>query len=102
MPTPNPTMVASASGVLNTRSDPNSRWSPWLTLKTPPLPFTSVSASSRLASATSCPNTTTRGSRSNSARRVALMRSTIVPGFAPGANRGSVSNSAEQGSTRGL
>ena len=66
-------MLASASGELNTRSSPNSRCRPWVSLKTPPLPLTSGSASFRLASATSSPKTTMRGSRAISSLSVRLM-----------------------------
>ena len=51
MPIARPTMFASASGELKTRSSPNIRCKPCVSLKTPPLPGTSDSAS--LASAPS-------------------------------------------------
>ena len=41
MPVARPTMLASASGELKTRSEPNSHCRPEVSLKTPPLPFTS-------------------------------------------------------------
>ena len=44
-PTARPMMLASASGELNTRSMPNARCSPCVTLKTPPLPGTSPARS---------------------------------------------------------
>ena len=52
-PTPTPTIEASASGVLKTRSSPNCCGRPSVTLKTPPF-----------GPATSSPNTITRPSRS--------------------------------------
>ena len=54
MPNARPTMLASASGELNTRAPPNARCRPCVTLNTPPLPETSARRSSRLQSATSC------------------------------------------------
>ncbi len=62
MPVARPTMLASASGELNTRSDPNAPCNPAVSLKTPPLPLTCFSRrySSRLQSATSSPKTTMR------------------------------------------
>src|SRR6266566_4255707 len=50
MPSARPTMPASASGELNTRSCPYFRCSPEVALKTPPFPFTCFRFSSRLAS----------------------------------------------------
>ena len=49
MPIARPTMLASASGELQTRSEPNSFCRPAVSLKTPPLPLTlpARSASSR-------------------------------------------------------
>ena len=88
MPIARPTMLASASGELKTRSAPYSRWRPAVTLKTPPLPLHSASTSSRDASATSSPKTTMRGSRFISSRRQAFNRSTIVVGVAPSAGAG--------------
>src|SRR5271166_363605 len=75
-------MLASASGELKTRSEPDSDCMPAVSLKTPPLPFTCLSLrySSRLQSATSSPNMTMRGSRAISSFRQALMRSAIVLG----------------------
>ncbi len=94
-----PTMLASASGELKTRAPPNLRCSPQVTLNTPPLPFTSSSVSSRLASATSSPNTTIRGSRSISSRMHELRRSTMVVSSPSNAGESSVSNSLDVGST---
>ena len=100
MPTARPTMLASASGELKTRREPNCRCSPCVTLKTPPLPLTSASAASCEASATSSPNTTMRSSRAISSRRQALSRSTMVFGASsPGA--GAAANVAAVGSTVG-
>ena len=96
MPTARPAMLASASGVLNERSFPNSRCRPAVTLNTPPLPSTSSRTSSRLASATSSPKTTTRGSRSISSWRHLFSRSTIV--VSSPSNSGSVSKAPEVGS----
>src|ERR1039457_6652922 len=42
MPMARPTIAASASGVLKARREPNSVCKPWVTLNTPPLPFTSL------------------------------------------------------------
>ncbi len=81
MPVARPTMLASASGELNTRWLPNSRCRPCVTLNTPPLPVTSASARSRLASATSSPNTTMRGLARISSCSVLLMAATIVSGL---------------------
>ena len=81
MPNARPTMLASASGELNTRVPPKRRCRPCVTLKTPPLPDTSASASSRLQSATSSPNTTMRGLCAISSRSAALMALTIVSGL---------------------
>ncbi len=80
-----PTMLASASGELNTRAEPNLRWRLWVTLKTPPLPLILSRFSSRLQSATSSPKTTIRGSRAISSCRQAFKRSTIVLGSPRGA-----------------
>ena len=90
IPTARPTMLASASGELNTRSRPNRRCSPRVALNTPPLPGTADSTSARLQSATSSPNTTMRGSRAISSSRVRLMAATIVigsPSGAPGTSK---------------
>src|SRR5205814_5029600 len=95
-----PTIFASASGELYTRSLPNWRCSPHVTLKTPPLPFTCARYCSRLASATSSPNTRMRGSRAISSLRQVLRRSTIVVGSPPNWGSSSVSNCSEVGSTR--
>ena len=97
MPTARPTMLASASGALKTRFEPNFRCRLWVTLKTPPLPFTRPRFSSRLQSATSSPKTTMRGSRAISSLRHALSRSTMVLGSPDG--RDSVANASEVGST---
>src|SRR6476661_4107036 len=99
MPMPRPTILASASGELNTRALPNARWSPCVTLKTPPLPETCSSADSRLQSATSSPKTTIRGSRAISSFNVRLIAATIVSGLPSGC--AGVSNAAEVGSTSG-
>ena len=89
MPVARPTMLASAIGELNTRSDPNSICNPAVSLKTPPLPLTSfcLRYSSRLQSATSSPKITMRSSRRISSRNVALIRSAMVLGavFLPSA-----------------
>ena len=89
-------MAASAIGVLKQRSEPNLICNPAVALKTPPLPFTSARFASRLQSATSSPNTMTRGSRRISSRSVLLISSTIVRGSPE--KSGSTSNSAEVGS----
>ena len=99
MPKARPTMLASASGELNTRTPPKRRCRPWVTLNTPPLPDTSASASSRLQSATSSPKTTMRGLCAISSRSVALMALTIVSGLPCGS--AGTSNAAEAGSTSG-
>ena len=65
-------MLASASGVLNTRVLPNSFCRPCVTLKTPPLPLTLPRYSSRETSATSSPNTTMRSSRRISSRHAGV------------------------------
>ena len=89
MPVARPTMLASAIGELKTRSEPNSICSPAVSLKTPPLPFTSfcLRYSSRLQSATSSPKITMRSSRRISSRNVAVIRSAMVLGacFLPSA-----------------
>ena len=84
MPIARPTMFASASGVFQQRSDPNSLCSPTVSLNTPPLPLISParSASSRVASATSSPNTTTRSSLRISSFRQWLISSAIVRSLA--------------------
>ena len=99
MPTARPTMLASASGELNTRSAPYAFCKPWVTLNTPPLPGTCGSADTLLASATSSPKTTIRGFRAISSFSVRLMAATIVSAL-PSACAG-VSNAAEVGSTVG-
>ena len=100
-PMARPTMFASASGELKTRTLPNSFCSPQVTLNTPPLPFTSPKLVSREASATSSPKTRMRGSRAISSRRQALMRSTIVVGSPLNWGSSSVSNCSAVGSTSG-
>ena len=97
MPIARPTMLASASGALNTRGEPNFRCRLCVTLKTPPLPFTRSRFSSRLQSATSSPKTTMRGSRAISSFRHAFSRSTIVFGSPEG--WGSVAKTSAVGST---
>ena len=90
IPTARPTMLASASGELNTRSRPNFRCSPRVALNTPPFPGTADSASARLQSATSSPNTTIRGLLAISSARARLMADTIVigaPSGAPGTSK---------------
>ncbi len=99
MPIARPMMFASASGELKTRSFPNCFWRPCVTLNTPPLPLTSLSAASRVASATSSPKTTTRGSRAISSFMQRLISVTMVSG--PPSNLGSVSNAFDVGSTVG-
>ena len=96
-----PTIFASASGELYTRSLPNWRCSPQVTLKTPPFPFTSLMYCARLTSATSSPNTTMRGSRAISSLRHAFNRSTMVVGSPENWGSSSVSNCSEVGSTSG-
>src|SRR6059058_2619790 len=96
-----PTMFASASGELYTRSLPNWRCSPQVTLKTPPLPFTCARCCSRLASATSSPKTRMRGSRAISSLRQVLRRSTMVVGSPLNWGSSSVSNCSDVGSTSG-
>ena len=92
-------MLASASGELKTRSLPKVRCSPRVALNTPPLPCTADSASARLQSATSSPNTTIRRLRSISSLRVRLMAATIVIG-GPSGTPGT-SNRSAAGSTSG-
>ena len=99
MPMARPTMLASASGELKTRSPPNARCRPCVTLKTPPLPGTDASASARLQSATSSPKTTMRGSRAISSFSVRLIAATIVSGLPSGA--AGVANASDVGSTSG-
>ena len=99
MPIARPTMPASASGALKTRSSPKSRCRPCVSLKTPPLPETTASASFLLASATSSPKTTMRGSRAISSFSVRLIADTIVSGLPSGC--AGVSNAADVGSTSG-
>ena len=99
MPIARPTMLASASGVLNTRSSPYRRCRPCVSLKTPPLPGTIDSASLRLASATSSPNTTMRASRAISSLSVRLIAATIVSGLPCGC--AGVSKARDVGSTSG-
>ena len=81
MPMERPTILASASGELNTRCEPNLRCKPAVALKTPPFPFTVARLSSRLQSATSSPKTTMRSSRFISSSRVMETISTIVFGW---------------------
>jgi hypothetical protein len=99
MPQARPTMAASASVELNTRSDPNARCRPSVTLNTPPLPVTSSRCSSRVASATSSPKTTIRGLASSSSLSVRLMAPTMVSGLPSGL--GGTSKSDAVGSTDG-
>ena len=88
MPTARPMMLASASGELKTRSLPNCRCRPCVTLNTPPLPCTSSRLASRLQSATSSPKTTMRGLRAISSLSVRLMAATIVSGLPSGSGVG--------------
>jgi hypothetical protein len=99
MPMPRPMMLASASGELKTRSFPNARCSPCVTLKTPPLPGTVPSASGRLQSATSSPKTMMRGLRAISSLSVRLIAATIVSGFPSGTS--GVLKPSDVGSTSG-
>ena len=95
MPMARPTMLASASGELNTRSQPNARCSPCVTLNTPPLPCTSLEVLAR-ASRRRRPRRTRRcaGSRAISSFSVRLMAATIVSGLPSGA--AGVSNAARR------
>ena len=101
MPIALPTMFASASGELKTRSRPYSRCSPSVALNTPPLPVTSERISGRLASATSSPKTTIRVSCAISSLSVRLMAETIVSGVPDAAGAAAASNASEAGSTVG-
>src|SRR6185503_2659005 len=65
-PTQIPAIPASAMGVSNTRSAPNSAWRPSVTRKTPP------------SAPTSSPNTSVRGSPASESRRAAFSAATIV------------------------
>ncbi|OGU04224.1 MAG: hypothetical protein A2085_08985 [Gemmatimonadetes bacterium GWC2_71_10] len=96
-----PTMFASASGELYTRSPPNCFWRPHVTLKTPPLPLTLPRYSARDTSATSSPNSRMRGSRVISSLRQTLSRSTMVVGSPVNCGSSSVSNCSDVGSTSG-
>ena len=85
MPTARPTMLASASGALKTRSSPYSRCRPCVSLKTPPLPGHDAAARPCwLASATSSPKTTMRGSRAISSFSVRLIAADHRVGLAFG------------------
>src|SRR3990172_2104772 len=94
-------MLASASGELYTRSLPNLRWRPQVTLNTPPFPLTLLKAASREASATSWPKTMIRGSRAISSLRHPLSRSTMVVGSPENCGSSSVSNCSLVGSASG-
>ena len=97
MPIARPMMLASARGELKTRSFPNCFCNPCVTLNTPPLPETWLRAASRVASATSSPKSTIRGSRAISSRRQRLISVTMVSG--PPSKRGSLSKARDVGST---
>ena len=99
MPIARPTMFASANGEFQQRSDPNSVCNPAVSLNTPPLPLISParSASSRVASATSSPKTTTRSSRRISSFRQWFSSSAIVRSLSSAVASGCVSNRVSVG-----
>ena len=100
MPIARPTMLASASGELKTRSPPKRALQAVRDLEDAALALDLGERSSRRASATSSPKTTMRGSRAISSCRQALSRSTIVLRLALAA-RLAWRRPAEVGSTSG-